>query len=543
MESLRLSLALAVFCIYIHTTAAQSVVKCPPVPNPTTSKPDNLVARRAGTVVNFECKGRYPLYLSGEYSITCLDTGSWSDNPLECEEEDPEAKCPASPKGINAAKVQGMVKPRRVGGITMYQCKKKFPYAVGGQSKLTCQEDGTYDGEPLECSEIETVVVPTVCPPPCRMFCPLGFVVDDNGCETCACKACPLVKCNRKMCPNGYVVDDYGCDTCECRPCPVTRCKMFCDNGFKKDSAGCDTCECEAGKEPQCGEGFELVNNACYAFVPKLGYFKDANKACQDMGAYLVNIDSQEEQDAVYAKAKEWTKGMNIPGEFKPVWIGGYRWNAKSPWLWSGTNNDMTYSNFGNCNDKCNKKHYTVLSTVNGKWSEVFIKWAKLKRPAICEKDWVDSEEVGVVSHDCGGDGFELLDGSCYKFIADMDFYIGAQAVCEELGAYLLAIESLEEQNNLYAKFKIWIETEGLDIVDNKVWIGGERKNKKSPWMWYGTESEFEYDNLLDCKKNKQPNCSKRTALAMDMKTGKWWYVFKSWQNRRRPFVCEKGAH
>ena len=67
-------------------------------------------------------------------------------------EEDPEAKCPSAPKGINAAKVQGAVRPRRVGGVTTYQCKKKYPYAVGGQSKLTCQEDGSYDGEPLECS-------------------------------------------------------------------------------------------------------------------------------------------------------------------------------------------------------------------------------------------------------------------------------------------------------------------------------------------------------------------------------------------------------
>ena len=39
------------------------------------------------------------------------------------------------------------------------------------------------------------------------------------------------------------------------------------------------------------------------------------------------------------------------------------------------------------------------MSTVNGKWSEVFIKWAGLKRPVICEKDWVDSEEVGDVPH------------------------------------------------------------------------------------------------------------------------------------------------
>ena len=59
-----------------------------------------------------------------------------------------------------------------------------------------------------------------------------------------------------------------------------------------------------------------MINNGCYAFVPKLGYFKDAQKACQDLGAYVVNIDSQEEQDAIYAKAKEWTKGNACPSGY-----------------------------------------------------------------------------------------------------------------------------------------------------------------------------------------------------------------------------------
>ncbi len=52
-----------------------------------------------------------------------------------------------------------------------------------------------------------------------------------------------------------------------------------------------------------------MINGGCYAFVPTLGYFTGAQKACRDLGAYIVNIDSQEEQDAIYAKAKEWTKG------------------------------------------------------------------------------------------------------------------------------------------------------------------------------------------------------------------------------------------
>ena len=38
-------------------------------------------------MVNFVCKGRYPIPLAGEEQIVCLDDGTWSDDPLECEGE------------------------------------------------------------------------------------------------------------------------------------------------------------------------------------------------------------------------------------------------------------------------------------------------------------------------------------------------------------------------------------------------------------------------------------------------------------------------
>ncbi len=67
-------------------------------------------------------------------------------------EDDPLAKCGPPPKGVNSRKLPGAVKPRRVGGVMTYECKPKYPYAVGGASELTCQEDGTYSANPLECS-------------------------------------------------------------------------------------------------------------------------------------------------------------------------------------------------------------------------------------------------------------------------------------------------------------------------------------------------------------------------------------------------------
>ena len=66
--------------------------------------------------------------------------------------DDPQARCPTPPKGINSRKIPGAVRPRRVGGQIHYECRKRFPYAVGGANVLTCQVDGSYDASPLECS-------------------------------------------------------------------------------------------------------------------------------------------------------------------------------------------------------------------------------------------------------------------------------------------------------------------------------------------------------------------------------------------------------
>ncbi len=81
-----------------------------------------------------------------------------------------------------------------------------------------------------------------------------------------------------------------------------------------------------------------------------------------------------------------------------------------------------------------------------------------------------------------------------------------------------------------------------MKIQDDKVWIGGTRKNGKSPWMWDGTETELDsgYNNIEECK--GRSDCNKRTALAMQLSDGKWIPVFLKWQKRTRPYVCERAA-
>ncbi len=47
-----------------------------------------------------------PLFISGEEHTECLADGTWSNDPLECEEDDPLAKCATPPRGgTNSKKV------------------------------------------------------------------------------------------------------------------------------------------------------------------------------------------------------------------------------------------------------------------------------------------------------------------------------------------------------------------------------------------------------------------------------------------------------
>ncbi len=96
----------AIICMMQHIFHPPTAVKCPPVPNPKTSKPDGF-GKKAGVVINFTCKGKYPLYLSGEYSITCLQSGEWSDFPLECQGKDnSSSSSPSSSSSSSSSSLQ-----------------------------------------------------------------------------------------------------------------------------------------------------------------------------------------------------------------------------------------------------------------------------------------------------------------------------------------------------------------------------------------------------------------------------------------------------
>ena len=73
--------------------------------------------------------------------------------------DDPLAKCPYPPDGVGSKKIQGAVRPRRVGGVMEYECRKRFPNPIAGETSLTCREDGTWSGYPLQCEGKYVIVI------------------------------------------------------------------------------------------------------------------------------------------------------------------------------------------------------------------------------------------------------------------------------------------------------------------------------------------------------------------------------------------------
>ncbi|XP_065323166.1 antistasin-like [Gordionus sp. m RMFG-2023] len=102
------------------------------------------------------------------------------------------------------------------------------------------------DGMRCEC------VPPRCSYAPCNLNCKYGQVYDSNGCQLCECpppspktttkKACPNSKCSESVCPLGLLVDAQGCHTSNC--CVNIPCNIKCIYGLIYDSKGCKHCQC-----------------------------------------------------------------------------------------------------------------------------------------------------------------------------------------------------------------------------------------------------------------------------------------------------------
>ena len=159
----------------------------------------------------------------------------------------------------------------------------------------------------VSCADNCSGTLPSTCPViECAKACPLGFVLDSQGCETCTC----LAQCVTEFdCPDGMICgSDYVCvDECQCNqplnevcgangvtyanPCeascagvPVVAdracatqcgelpCDLSCSNGNATGPDGCPLCECasncascSAEWRPVCSMNGRTFANDCVA--------------------------------------------------------------------------------------------------------------------------------------------------------------------------------------------------------------------------------------------------------------------------------------
>jgi hypothetical protein len=111
----------------------------------------------------------------------------------------------------------------------------------------------------------------------CALQCPNGnYLLDGNGCPTCACAiTCPEIKCRANCGDDGYVIDENGCQTCKCVSpkiqCARVMCRMYCQYGFKRDENGCEYCACNQlpqqcpilNCENSCSNGYRKDYSGC----------------------------------------------------------------------------------------------------------------------------------------------------------------------------------------------------------------------------------------------------------------------------------------
>jgi len=135
--------------------------------------------------------------------------------------------------------------------------------------------------------------------------------------------------------------------------------KFECQDGLAYDETS-HSCQEEATVDRcwyACADGWDLFQNSCYFFSArnnKPNTFTKAVKACQEMDAYLVEIDSKDEDDFIIEKA------MSLASNDKDgldYWMGAQDSDGDGIWNWATSGKPLIYSNWwtnhGSLNSTC----------------------------------------------------------------------------------------------------------------------------------------------------------------------------------------------
>ncbi|XP_039391795.1 complement receptor type 2-like isoform X2 [Mauremys reevesii] len=116
----------------------ERMLRCPSPPAITNGKPSgqDLAVFTSGTSVNYSCEPGYSL--TGQASVYCTASGTWSPPPPRCE----EVLCIA-PEIQHGRKVAGRGPVYRPKDMVRFECDPG--YTLNGSRHIQCQDEGTWD--------------------------------------------------------------------------------------------------------------------------------------------------------------------------------------------------------------------------------------------------------------------------------------------------------------------------------------------------------------------------------------------------------------
>ncbi|XP_074641852.1 uncharacterized protein LOC141899442 isoform X2 [Tubulanus polymorphus] len=230
---------------------------------------------------------------------------------------------------------------------------------------------------------------------------------------------------------------------------------------------------CEKVSNSGCRSPWIQYANSCYLFYtrwPKQTHMQ-AKRFCRNQRAYLVAINSREENQFLYRQFSNsytttayWTGGVRLGG------VGG-------EFVWEVETYDAISVNFSSYSPKGSEYRYSILTKLNGTW---VIYRADGNRPEIfvCEQPMIvsghNTEHQQLLA--CPGN-YELIHNRCYEFAIDKLTVGEAERQCMLGGGHLMAIDSAEELTYIVQKLEALFIDENIYVGHVKVgdkWIRAE---------------------------------------------------------------------
>ena len=122
-----------------------------------------------------------------------------------------------------------------------------------------------------------------------------------------------------------------------------------------------------------CSPPWKSLATGCYLFQEWNSTWYTSRRKCKESGGYLLEIDSQEEQDAIMEEIKSW--GWDGDTDFS-FWIGLTDIFHDSTWVWDNLGKPLNYSNWAPGEPSDGVEHCVAMRSggrgeLDGKWDDI----------------------------------------------------------------------------------------------------------------------------------------------------------------------------